>query len=351
MADKKSRAGRVTIYHVADYAGVGISTVSRVLNDSQDVAKTTRMRVLEAIRALEYRPHRGAKALAQRHILSIAIAIPTFTTPFHNEFLKGVRTTLLHRELDLLLFDLGSRDPLGTLLRVLKRGAVDGLLLAGVPVTVELAMELRSLRAPVVLVGHHHTEIDCYYWDNAAGTKAAIGHLVAMGHERIAMIRAYTDSHLQLQRVRGFCTALKAGGLVADESLIQSGTTKKHGGFSEEHGFEAMQRLLRLRPVPTAVFASSDVQAIGAWKAIRESGLTVPGDIALVGYDDIKTSYYVGLSSVDQDMERVGRLAAERLLFRLDNFGTRERVDHRVIPELRIRESSNFDRRRNQPVN
>ena len=351
MAGKTSRARRVTIYDVADYAGVGISTVSRVLNDSQDVAQATRMRVLEAIRALEYRPHRGAKALAQRHIRSIAIAIPTFTTPFHNEFLKGVRAALLHQELDLLLFDLGSRDPLGTLLRVLKRGAVDGLLLAGVPVTVELAMELRSLRAPVVLVGHHHTDIDCFYWDNAAGTKAAIDHLVAMGHDRIAMIRAYTDSYLQMQRVEGFQSALVAGGLVTDERLIQSGTTKKHGGFSEEHGFEAMQRLLQLRPLPTAVFASSDVQAIGAWKAIRDAGLTVPDDIALVGYDDIKTSYFVGLSSVDQDMERVGRLAADRLLFRLDHFGTKERVDHRIIPRLQIRESSNFNRQHNLSAN
>ncbi len=344
MARRPPRKSRITIYDVARHAEVGISTVSRVLNDSPDVATATRARVLDTIEGLKYRPHRGARALAQRHIRSIAIAIPTFTTPFHNELLKGLRVELLEKEHDLLLFDLGSRDPLDALLRFLKRGTVDGLLLAGVPVGVDLADELRALRAPVVLVGHHHTDFDCYYWDNASGTTEAMNHLVAMGHRRIAIIRAHTDSYLQKQRLEGFRNALSAGGIAVDEELIQNGTTEKHAGFSEEDGFEAMQRLLGVHPLPTAVFASSDVQAIGAWKAIREAGLSVPEDMALVGYDDIKTSRFVGLSSVDQGMERVGRLAASRLLHRLDHIGIKERIDHRVLPELRIRYSSHYDR-------
>ena len=105
---------------------------------------------------------------------------------------------------------------------------------------------------------------------------------------------------------------------------------------------EARQRLLEPDPPVTAVFASSDVQAIGAWKAIREAGKTVPEDIALVGYDDIKTSHFIGLSSVDQNMEGVGREAAERLLFRLAHPGTDERIARLIVPDLRIRESSQY---------
>ena len=337
MARDKSK---VTIYDVADHAGVAISTVSRVLNNSPDVSDRTRARVLEAIEVLKFRPDRVAKTLAQQRARSIAIAIPTFTSPFHNELLKGVRSKLMGQDHDLLLFDLGSRSPLERLLGMLNRGTVDGLLLAGVPVDEKLAPELKALRAPVVLVGHHHTQFDCFYWDNAIGAKAAVAHLVEQGHRRIGMIRSYTDSYLQLQRIAGYRQALDEAGLPFDESLLQSGTTEKHAGFSEEHGYEAMLRLLDVDPPVTAVFASSDVQAIGAGKAIREAGKAIPETIALVGYDDIKTSKFLGLSSVDQNMEGVGQEAAERLLYRLDHPGTEDRIARLIIPELHIRESS-----------
>ena len=111
-----------------------------------------------------------------------------------------------------------------------------------------------------------------------------------------------------------------------------------------EHGYEAMLSMLELDPPVTAVFASSDVQAIGAWKAIREANKSVPEDIALVGYDDIKTSKFIGLSSVDQNMEGVGKEAAKRLLFRLENPDAEERIARLFVPDLRVRESSRYQR-------
>lgn len=342
MARDKSK---VTIYDVADRAGVAISTVSRVLNDSPDVSDRTRLKVLEAIDELKFRPDRVAKTLAQQRTRTLAIAIPTFTTPFHNELLKGVRSRLRDLDSDLLLFDLGSDAPHRRLINMLKRGTVDGLLLAGVPVDENLTPELKALRAPVVLVGHHHTDFDCFYWDNSAGTRAATEHLIEQGHRRIGLIRSYTDSYLQSQRVAGYREALDAHGLGFEESLLQSGVTEKHAGFSEEHGHEAMHRLLALDPPVTAVVASSDVQAIGAWKAIRDAGKRVPEDYALVGYDDIKTSKFLGLSSVDQDMENVGREAAERLLERVSREAPAEDfISRLIVPTLHVRESSDFRR-------
>lgn len=341
MASEKTK---VTIYDVAARAGVAISTVSRVLNDSSDVSDHTRARVLKAIEELQFRPDRTAKTLAQKRTRSLAIAIPTFTTPFHNELLKGVRSLLVGKDFDLLLFDLGSTNPSQTLLTLLKRGTVDGLLLAGVPVDEYLTSELKAFQAPVVLVGNHHTDFDCFYWDNDAGAKAAVEHLIERGHTRIGMIRAYTDSYLQTKRIQGYTEALQEAGLPVDESLIKSGHTEKHAGFSEEHGHEAMLDLLAIDPPVTAVLASSDVQAIGAWRAIQDAGKRVPEDIALVGYDDIKTSSFLGLSSVDQDMEGVGRRAVQKLLHRMETSEKSEPVADLVVPELRIRQSSAYRR-------
>ncbi|MFQ5572375.1 MAG: LacI family DNA-binding transcriptional regulator, partial [Rhodothermales bacterium] len=258
----QEQRSKVTIYDVAHHAGVAISTVSRVLNNSSDVSDQTRARVLKTIETLNFRPHRVAKKLAQRQTPSLAIAIPTFTTPFHNELLKGVRNHLHTHDCDLLLFDLGSTSPLERLLNMLKRGTVDGLLLVGVAVGNQLSQELNALRSPVVLVGHHHAHFDCLYWDNAQGSRAAVQHLIHRGHRRIGLIRSYSDSYFQLQRIEGYRQALEEAGLPYDETLVQSGTTEKHAGFSEEHGYEAMKLLLKRDPV-TAIFASSDVQAIG----------------------------------------------------------------------------------------
>lgn len=340
----------VTIYEVADKAGVAISTVSRVLNESSDVADYTREHILNVIDELQYRPNRVAKALAQPGSSLIAIATPTITTPFHNSLLKGLRAVLIaaDEERDLLLFDLGSTDPLTRLRSKLKGGKVDGLILAGIPVSPPLAKELKAFSAPVILIGNHHTDFDCFYWDNAVGAREATEHLLFHGHRRIGLIRAHTDGYVQLQRIQGYKAALKKYGVKFDSNLIQSGITIKHAGFSEEHGVEAMQQLLQVSPPISAVLASSDVQAIGAWKAIRDAGKRIPEDIALVGYDDVKTSYYIGLSSVDQSIEQIGRLAAERLLYRQNNPAEKIRIDQKIVPNLRVRRSSNYNRTKNR---
>ncbi len=336
--------GKATIYDVADKAGVAISTVSRVLNDSSDVSDQTRARVLKAIEELQFRPDRTAKSLAQKQTRSLAIATPTFTTPFHNELLKGVRLCLRNYDVDLLLCDLGWTNVHRTLLNFLKRGAVDGLLLAGLPEEEGIAQELKALHAPVVIIGYHWKEFDSFYWDNMAGSYEAVRHLIDMGHRKIAMIATHSQSMLQEQRVQGYMNALQAAGIPFQAEYLQTGQTPKHAGFSEEAGYEAMQSIMQVEPSVTAVFASSDVQAIGAWKAIRDAGKRIPEDIALVGYDDIKISEFIGLSSVDQSMHDVGLQATELLLERVLKSKADEKVSRLVTPKLIVRESSRFRR-------
>ncbi len=336
---------KATIYDVAEHAGVAISTVSRVLNESDDVSDTTRARVLQAIEDLQFRPDRTAKTLAQKQTPSLAIAIPTFTTPFHNELLKGVRLCLQNHDVDLLLCDLGWAEPHRTLLNFLKRGTVDGLLLAGLPEDEKLARELKALHAPVVVIGYRWKDFDSYHWNNVAGAKAAVNHLIKQGHSRIGLITTPSQSDLRDERIRGYREALDEAHIPFDDQLIQSGHTAKHAGFSEEAGYEAMQAFLKLSPPVTAVFASSDVQAIGAWKSIRDAEKSVPEDVALVGYDDIKTSEFIGLSSIDQNMHDVGQQAAELLIQRMIGNPPPEYADVLVTPTLNVRESSRYIRK------
>lgn len=337
MANEKSK---VTIYDVADQAGVAISTVSRVLNNSSDVSEPTRIRVLKAIDELEFRPDRTAKSLAQKTTKSFAVAIPTFTMPFHTELLKGIRFRLRNHDIDLLLCDLGSTSPYQTLMNFLSRGAVDGLLLVGVHVEDRLIYELRALHAPVVLIGTRHPDLDSFYWDDRAGAAAAVEHLLALGHEHIGVITSHTPSSVQDERLNGIEAAMRQAGLLFGPDIIFAGQTEKHAGFSEEAGYEAMEQILKEATHVTAVFAMSDVQAIGAWKAVRDSGRDVPGEMAIIGYDDIKSSYYIGLSSVDQRMHWVGEEATGLLLKRMEGNDRDKPVDRVIVPELIARSST-----------
>lgn len=330
---------KLTIYDVATEAGVAISTVSRVLNGSPEVSESTRQKVQLAIDKLQFRPQRTARTLAQQETHSLAVAMPTFTSLFYVEVLKGVKDELREHDIDLLLCNLGSNAPYQTLYRFLNRGAVDALMLASLPVDDALERELLRLHAPVVLVGMRNDRFDCIAWDDVAGAEKATSHLAELGHRRIGMIAAHFWSYITDDRVQGYRRAVEHAGLPFDPDLIVAGDTTKHAGFSEEAGYEGMQKLLNLSDPPTAVFVSSDVKAFGACKAVHDAGLKTPEDVALVGYDNIKLSRYIGLSTIDQKMYDVGQRATQLLLERLRG-DRREPVLDEVTPSLVRRSSS-----------
>lgn len=339
-ASHPGRAGRATIYDVARHAGVAISTVSRVLNDAEDVSPQTRERVLRVVDKLQYRPHRTARSLAQKQLSTLAVAVPTFTMPIFTELLKGVQSDLRQHQIDLLLCDLGSSDMRLRLRRFMDRGAVDALLLAGLPVDDDLVQELESLGTWVVLVGASSPLFDSYWWDEEDGARAAVAYLVEQGHRRIGMIAAGDGAYGSAPREHGYRAALDAAGLPFEEGLLRRGQTRKHMGNSEEAGYEAMTAFLDDGMGVTAVFAGSDALAIGAWKAAQDRNLAVPEALSIVGYENIKVSRYIGLTTVDVGMQSIGEEATELLVRRMRGQTEEPPVARQLHPELIVRKTS-----------
>ena len=194
------------------------------------------------------------------------------------------------------------------------------------PVEGEVADQLLRFQAPVVLLGSRCPGLDSYWWDDREGARTATAYLVEQGHRRIGLLSAHAWSVNAEPRLRGYKGALDAAGLEFDPSLVVAGETTKHAGYSEEAGAESMAQLMALPDPPTAVFAASDVQAYGAWSYARDRGLVVPRDVSIVGYDDLKLSRFLDLTTVSQGMQKAGGLATDRLLQRLDG-GAQDRVE------------------------
>lgn len=331
-----------TIYDVANEAGVAISTVSRVLNDNDDVADSTREAVLDAVRKLQYTRDRAAIYLAKESVMSIGVALPSFTTPFHVTLLKGVRDRLDEEDVDLMICDLDWEDPEKTLRHFLSRGAVEGLILAGgIYSSGQSKALVDEIGTPVVVVGSDVGSRDCFYWDDRSGGRLATSHLINAGHRSIGVVTTPHENRLSEKRISGYRQALEDAEIEFKDELIARGETRKHDGFSEESGYEAMNKLIKFDQSISAVFATSDVQALGAWQAIKEEGCSVPGDYSLVGYDDIKVSKYVGLTSIAQKMHKAGEDATSLLLKRMrESHKVKNPLSKLVTNNIKVRRST-----------
>ncbi|MEX1123104.1 MAG: LacI family DNA-binding transcriptional regulator, partial [Balneolales bacterium] len=318
---------------------VAISTVSRVLNDSPYVSTETKNRVKKAIDELHFRPQVSARNLARRTPHIIAVATPAFTTPFFNEVLKGVKDEIRDTELDFIIYNTGSDDPEGNLKNFLDRGVPDALIIFSIEIDDEIHDRLKDLPIPVVLVGSNHAEYNNFWWDNYKGGSMAAEHLVNQGFKNIGMIRKITQTSISDHRERGFReTLIKLGQPLQDEFLV-SGITKKHKGYSEEAGYEAIKILKERNNMPDAIFCANDAQAIGALHALNELDIHVPNDVAVMGYDNIKISHFLNLTTINQKMYDIGIRATKRMEELIKNPG--QKIQQYVIePELIVRKST-----------
>ena len=311
----------VTIYDLAREAGVGIGTVSRCLNNHPSVSPETRAKVLAVAKRLSYQPHAYAQRLASKKTNTISLIIPFFTNYFFIEVLQGVQDKAAEFEFDLILY--GVNNPAQAehyLRRSLHRGHVDGVMFFSMKFPDSYVAKFQQMNLPVVLVDTSHEAFDSLRVKNREGAMRATQHLISLGHQNIAMINATLENEPARRRLEGYRVALEQAGLEFSPANVFTATIDKQDGFNREAGYASMHELIQrssLRNPVSAVFVSSDVQAIGALEAARELGVRVPEDIAMVSFDDIELARHAQLSTMRQPLHDMGGLALEKLRARM----------------------------------
>ena len=308
-----------TIHDVARRAGVSISTVSHVINETRHVNSATRERVLAAMVELNYQPNRLARSLRNRRTHTLGVLLPNSANPFFAQVLLGIEAACFDHGYN---FILGNANELAerelAYLDVLLSKQVDGILLVSTGAYEEALSFLSTRGAPVVMVdrspGPAYCEtIDTVFTDNHGGGRLATEYLLGLGHRRIACISGPSLLTSSAGRVDGYREALAAAGAAVDETLIVP------GDFQHESGYQACRALMALPQPPSAIFVCNDLMAVGALCAIHEAGLRVPEDVSVIGFDNIALSSYSvpRLTTIAQPTEQLGRTAVDLMLGRL----------------------------------
>lgn len=308
----------ITIYDIAEEAGVSIATVSRVFNDNPRVSESTRAAVLAVADRLGYQPHVSARSLARRQTETISAIVPMLSNYFYAEVLKGLQDRMAATSFDLLVYSAPTLDEIeGQLEKALHRGRSAGVMLFSAPVKGGLEQRLEQSDTPVVLVDCYHPGFDSISTDNRRGGEIAADYLLAAGVREPAVLMANPHSVPASHRLDGFRSGLERQGIALPQDHLVVSSEGYHDGFNEEAGFEGMMALLDAGVTPDGVFATSDVQAIGAMEALRQSDLGVPEDIQIIGFDDLPIARYLGLTTLRQPMSEMGARAFELLMERM----------------------------------
>lgn len=337
---------------VARHAGVSLKTVSRVINNSPNVAPETRHRVEQAIAALDFHPHSWARNLARRQSRSVGVVIPLrtqdiFGRNFVFETLVGAGEALAEAGYELTLF---ARPASAPFVDLLKERRVDGLLLMNVPIADPRIVALVEEGSPFLLTCRPdlpHTGLDeRVSWvdaDHARGARLAVEHLADLGHERFALISGPWDLMVSRLRDEGARRALSDLGLPGPPPTL-------HGEFSIPSGEALVHDVMNAHPDTTAILCGDDTIAIGVIEGARAQGLRVPEDLSVVGFDDMVFSGYVDppLTTIRQPAKQKGRQAAGLLLSQLiESNGKVPSVQHAVLPtQLVVRRSTGAARGR-----
>jgi len=336
-----------TIYDIAERADVSTATVSRVFNDEAGVSEETRQHVLDAAKALNYRPHASAQNLAREHTNQIAVVAPVVANYFYMHVMRGIQHVLAERDLDLMVH--APANPQGRIHvqpdtesfntymdRALQPGRSDGILFLSMPLNDRWAERLTDASQSVVLVDTEHSDFESISVDSTHGGYEATRHLLDLGYERIGHITVEYDPPPARFRREGYEEALRDHGRDVDPNLIAA-IDERPFAFSEEGGYRAMKTLLEQERPPDAVFAGSDMQALGAMRAAWDADLHVPGDLAIVGFDDIELSQCAGLTTLRQPARTMGSRATETLLRRIEAPGDSPVSSTVFSPELVVR--------------
>jgi LacI family transcriptional regulator len=323
-----------TLRDVARAAQVSTATVSRVINGHGNVNDETRTRILAMIAQLRYVPDSTARSLATGLTNTIGVLLPDLHGEFFSEIIRGIDQAARRRGLQLLLSSVhGSVEEASRAVRALK-GRVDGLLIMS-PYADSAFLDDHAVDGtPVVVInspvrGESHLS---FRLDNRGGARAMVEHLVRVGHRRIVFIAGPQDNFDATERLAGYCEAIAAQPNVREFVMA--------GDFSEGSGVKAAQRLLQMDERPDAIFAANDMMALGCLRALAETGVRIPEDVAVVGFDDIPLARYVtpALTTVRVPMAALGARALDGLAEAISTDSDRASTET-LTTELVVRDS------------
>jgi len=318
MAPSRTRA---TIKDVAAEAGVHPSTVSRVLTDhaGSSIKPATREVVLAAATRLGYRPSVLARGLRLRQTMTLGMLVPDITNPFFSSIIKGAEHAARSRGYNVILCN-SEDDPEreAVCLHQLREHQVDGLLIASSQMADDTIEELRADGYPFVLLNRatHNAEDLAVVVDNHTAAAEVIGYLAGLGHRRIGHVAGPLNTTTGIDRLAGYRAAVRELGLADDVALVIEADS-----FSIEAGHSALERMLAGPAEPTALFAANDLIAIGMIQLLRETGIAVPGDLSVVGFNDIPLAGLLqpALTTVRVPQLDMGVTGARLLIDRLEN--------------------------------
>jgi DNA-binding LacI/PurR family transcriptional regulator len=333
----------VSIKDIARAAGVSHSTVSRALSDSPLVKAATKARIQRLAREMGYSPDARARSLVMGQTRTVGVVVTTISDPFAGEVVQGIEDTA-HENGYTVLLCASNAEPERELAAVetLRSKRVDGVIVTSSRVGALYVEHLERIGVPIVLINNHSEAGGSYTYgvtvDNPHGGHLATRHLITLGHRRIAYISRPADYLSNLGRLEGYRQALDAAGIPFDPALVVPGTGRVGGGE------RVLPALLNLPDPPSAVFCYNDLTAIGLMRAARQAGLTVPRDLAVVGFDDIALASYVfpSLTTIAQPKIEMGQKAMQMALalMRTQDPIAEGFSDLTVKGELIIRESS-----------
>jgi len=302
----------VTIYDVAEAAGVSVSTVSRVLNDKDDVAADTYDKVQQVIGELGYASSLAARGMRSRRTNVIGLIMPDIAEPYSVALMRGVNRAIAKINFDLIVYTTGGTrkhspaEHESYYVSLLNGSITDGL------IVVTLAATNFSTAAPVVVIDPNNESPKCpaIISTNCEGALEAMEYLTSQGHHRIGFITGRLDLVSANRRLQGYQDGLAAAGIPVDDELIQV------GDYTTETVIDCTQRLLSLDDPPTAIFASNDMSAIGVYQAAQAAGVRIPEDLSVVGFDNLQESIFLNppLTTIDQFIPEMGSIAIEMLV-------------------------------------
>ncbi|WP_010283021.1 LacI family DNA-binding transcriptional regulator [Bacillus timonensis] len=324
------------IQQVAQKAGVSVATVSRVLNNATSVSPKTRLKVEHAIKDLKYEPSMLGRNLRNSESRLLLVLLPSISNPFYTEIINGIQNTAISNHYNILLCETDSNPQRENIyFNMVKNKLADGVISMDPTVNMQKLTELAENYS--VILCSEYEEGGCIPYvtiDNELAAYQAVKHLIKLGHDKIALINSDEKYLYARQRRNGFERALQEFELPIREEWIYH--TKE---LEFQNGVQAMRSLFKLEEKPTSIFAVSDTLAIGALKGINGSGLHVPNDIAIVGFDNISFSNMTNptLTTISQPMYKMGCVAADMLINSIQG----EKVESVVLEhELIIREST-----------